>query len=198
MIERRAWSWRQMLLKSSLSSNTRLVLLTLSMHVNDAGEPCYPTVRMLAKETGLSARVVIVHLDKGKADGWIEVGKHGFSGQKWATNEYKLSWPEDRNSVDSAKKGVKLVDALTEFEADFAANPVADSVHKSVDNPVDQQKKGGDAASPPSEKGGDVDDTKVVTQRHHLRGDHIYGFPNSLSHTPSTPLLTRADRSIWR
>ena len=94
-----------MLLQSSLPSTTRHVLLTLSCHVNDAGEPCYPTIRLLAKETGRSPRVVMLHLDNGEAAGWITVGKHGFSGQKWATNEYTLAWPADNHPVDKSEKG---------------------------------------------------------------------------------------------
>lgn len=99
--ERRAWSWRQQLLKSGLPSTTRHVLLTLSCHVNDAGEPCYPTVEKLALETGLSKRVVMLHLENGKEQGWIKIERHGFSGQKWATNQYELSWPETQKGGDA-------------------------------------------------------------------------------------------------
>lgn len=93
--ERRAWSWRQKLLKSSLPGTTRHVLLTLSCHVNDAGEACFPSIADLVSETGLSKPTVLAHLDSGQKEGWIEVRRHGFSGQKWARNEYLLAWPED-------------------------------------------------------------------------------------------------------
>ncbi|MEO8101349.1 MAG: helix-turn-helix domain-containing protein [Betaproteobacteria bacterium] len=152
--ERRAWSWRQRLLESSLPGTTRHVLLTLSMHVNDAGEPCYPTVRLLAKETGRSRKTVMEQLEIGETEGWIAVGKHGFSGQKWATNEYVLAWPDDSKAVDKA---------------------------------VDNCKKGGYPALPPSEKGGHFDGEKVVTQGDHLQADLYIGFPNSIPNTPLSP-----------
>ncbi len=92
--ERRAWSWRHGLLKSDLPSTTRHVLLTLSCHVNDAGEPCFPTIEQLAQETGLTTRSVMKQLSIGKEKGWIVVGKHGYAGQKWARREYQIAWPE--------------------------------------------------------------------------------------------------------
>lgn len=94
-----------MLLKSNLPSTTRHVLLTLSCHVNDAGEPCYPSVTDLVAETGLSKRAVLTHLDAGREAGFIRVGRHGFSGQKWARNEYTLAWPGDDFPVDNTPEG---------------------------------------------------------------------------------------------
>ncbi len=94
--ERRAWSWRQRLLKSDLPGTTRHVLLTLSCHVNDAGEPCFPTIEQLVVETGLSKRCVVKQMSMAKEAGWITVGRHGFGGQKWSRNEYTLAWPEDK------------------------------------------------------------------------------------------------------
>lgn len=103
--ERRAWSWRQRLLKSDLPSTTRHVMLTLSCHVNDAGEPCFPAIKQLVEETGLSKQSVLTHLEIGKEKGWIAVRRHGYSGQKWARNEYELAWPDE-------EKAVKEVDHL--------------------------------------------------------------------------------------
>ena len=88
------YSWRQAILKSGLPATTRHVLLTLSCHMNDAGESCYPSIDLLCEETGLSNRSVITHLKLAEEGGWIEVDKHGFSGQKWARNEYRIAWPK--------------------------------------------------------------------------------------------------------
>lgn len=86
-------SWRGAILKSkNLLPTTRHILLTLSCHMNDAGESCYPTIKTLCKETGLSNRSVITHIQLAHELGWIEKEKHGFSGQKWANHQYKISW----------------------------------------------------------------------------------------------------------
>jgi hypothetical protein len=97
--ERRAWSWRQRLLKSDLRGTTRHVLLTLSCHVNDAGEPCFPSIKQLMQETDLSKQTVLTHLEIAKEEGWITIRRHGFSGQKWSRNEYLLAWPDDEKAV---------------------------------------------------------------------------------------------------
>lgn len=92
--------WRSQILKSDLQPTTRLVLLTLSCHMNDAGESCYPSVERLVKETGLTKRTVITHLQIAKDLGWIGSRKHGFAGQAWARNEYYISWPKG-GEIDS-------------------------------------------------------------------------------------------------
>lgn len=87
------FSWRQAILDSELPPTTRHVLLTLACHMNDAGQSCYPSIELLCKETGLSNRAVITHLQNAAEAGWISVAKHGFAGQRWANNEYKMAWP---------------------------------------------------------------------------------------------------------
>jgi len=64
--------------------------------MNDAGESCYPSIRTLAKETGLSRQAVMEHLDKARVARWICVSRHGFSGQIWRRNEYSIAWPPEK------------------------------------------------------------------------------------------------------
>lgn len=87
------FSWRTAILKSDLEPTTRHVLLTLSCHMNDAGESCYPSVALLCDETGLSNRAVITHLKKAVESGWIEIDRHGFGDRRYWRNEYKMAWP---------------------------------------------------------------------------------------------------------
>ena len=88
------FSWRHAILKSELSPTTRHVLLTLSCHMNDAGESCFPSIATLVEETGLSRSSVISHIKLAKEAGWIMVGLHGFGGQKWKSHEYTSAIPE--------------------------------------------------------------------------------------------------------
>lgn len=107
-VVRNSYTWRAGIIKSNLSPTTRHVLLTLSCHFNDAGEACYPSTRLLAEETGLSERAVITHLAKARELGWLHVSKHGFAGQRWASNQYMPSFPEgaERGSAP-CKKGTE-------------------------------------------------------------------------------------------
>lgn len=88
------FSWRQAVVTSDLSSTTKHVLLTLACHMNDMGESCFPSVDTLSVETSLSRRTVITHIQKAKQEYWLNVGLHGFGGQKWRSHEYTVSIPQ--------------------------------------------------------------------------------------------------------
>lgn len=104
------FDWRKAILKSDLPPTTRHVLLTLACHMNVVGESCYPSIELLCKETGLSNRAVITHLQNAKELGWITVGKHGFAGQRWAAHEYFPAWPHHlREAAESFAKAVNVV-----------------------------------------------------------------------------------------
>ena len=101
------WTWRHAIIKSSLPSTTRLVLLTLACHVNDAGEDAYPSTKTLAKETGLSERAVCTHLDLAEAQGWFVVRKHGYGGQKWKRHQYYPCIPEGFEVAADVQEGAE-------------------------------------------------------------------------------------------
>ena len=90
------FSWRQAVLHSALPATTKLVLLVLGCHMNDAGESCYPSTRTLANECGLSRQAVMEHLDRAREAGWVRVSRHGFGGQIWRRNEYAIAWPPEK------------------------------------------------------------------------------------------------------
>lgn len=140
MIYSHFFSWRTTILRSDLEPNTRLVLLTLACHMNDAGESCYPSIDTLTHETGLSNRVIIKHLKIAKQRGWITVEKHGFKGQRWARNDYKMAWPNFINQTESECNETQ--------------------------KPVTQDHCLHEKAVTLTTEGGDVDDKKAVTQRH--------------------------------
>lgn len=107
------FDWRKAILKSDLPPTTRHVLLTLACHMNGVGESCFPSIELLCKETGLSNRAVITHLQNAKEIGWIIVGKHGFAGQRWAAHEYHAAWPHNlREAAETFAKAVNDVHHL--------------------------------------------------------------------------------------
>jgi hypothetical protein len=164
-----------MLLKSSLPSTTRHVLLTLSCHVNDAGEPCYPAVDQLCTETGLSKRAVLDALKRGKEEGWIEISKHGFAGQKWNRNEYRIAWPDKQergseNLAETEKGGAPRAPIFGE---------------------------GGAPPAPIFDEGGARGAPKAV-HHVHLQPPPLYkGFPSSIPKTPTVELHSTAFGRFW-
>jgi hypothetical protein len=110
------FSWRTAVLESDLPATTRHVLLTLACHMNDAGESCFPSIAKLCRETGLSNRTVITHLNLAKDSGWLRIGKIGFAGQRWAQNDYRISYPTDTEGGEGGSPpfGAKVVNLTTE------------------------------------------------------------------------------------
>jgi len=51
---------------------TRLVLWTLSKHMDMYGADCFPSQETVAKESRLSLKAVKIHLRRAERDGWIE------------------------------------------------------------------------------------------------------------------------------
>ena len=87
------FSWRQAMMQSDLPGTTKLVAHTLAAHMNAAGEACYPSIKTIMAEASLSNRAVCTHLERLAADGWIVIEQHGFKGQRWRRNSYRLAWP---------------------------------------------------------------------------------------------------------
>ena len=87
------FNWRQAILESHMGATTKHVLLTLSCHMNDAGESCYPSINRLCHETSLSNRAVITHLRLARDLGWIGVRERDLAGKKWAAHGYFIQWP---------------------------------------------------------------------------------------------------------
>ena len=95
------FSWRAAILASDLPATTRHVLLTLSCHMNDLGQSCFPSMELLAAETGLSKRSVVEHISIARALGWICSRKHGYAGRAWARSEY---WIPELDALPSSSK----------------------------------------------------------------------------------------------
>lgn len=89
------FNWRTAILESVMSATTKHVLLTVSCHMNDAGESCYPSIERLCRETSLSNRAVITHLRIAREQGWIGVRERELAGKKWAAHGYFMTWPDE-------------------------------------------------------------------------------------------------------
>jgi Helix-turn-helix domain len=182
------FTWRTAILKSTLPPTTRHVLLTLSCHMNDAGESCFPSIERLSRETGLSRRAVITHLGGAREGGWIRSEKHGFSGQEWARNEYRISWPPEPAETDTIYKGG--APGSPPFSEEREEGPAAQSPEggargssqggATTGKGVHQVPEGGARGS----KGGARSDQKAV---HHVHTNSSDNSPSNSSVNSSSP-----------
>lgn len=74
-------------------STARLVLLTLSLHMDMYGGQCFPSTRTLAKETGLTRRAVENNIKKAIELGWLKKQQRGLDGRAWRRCEYTALIP---------------------------------------------------------------------------------------------------------
>lgn len=142
------YSWRHAILHADLQSTTKLVLLALSCHINDAGESCFPSTRRQAEETGLSERAVITHLKIAADAGWLKVAQHGFGGQKWRRHEYLPLIPDSIEPLNEVRQ-------LNE-------KALNDVQHEGTEHDSAASPKGTERRSAASEKGTEPDDKKVL------------------------------------
>lgn len=115
--ERSAWSWRQAIVKSDLPSTTKLVLLTISIYMNEVGGGAYPSTKTLADDTSLSQRAVCEHLGRATEAGWLIVSQKGMEGQGWARNSYEAAWPKGADAKSArSEKALTLTQEGTDFD----------------------------------------------------------------------------------
>lgn len=75
-----------------MMSNTRLVLLTLAVHMDDRGY-AFPSVELLTLECGLSQSAVKQHLALAASEGWIKRTEGMGYKQGWRKYEYEAAIP---------------------------------------------------------------------------------------------------------
>lgn len=94
-LECERWQWRELIASEHgpPHPSTRLVLLILSLHMNELGNRCFPSQELIVTRTGLSARSVRSHLKLGESMGWIEIYVKRRKGQAWFNHEYAAIIP---------------------------------------------------------------------------------------------------------
>jgi hypothetical protein len=84
------------------SPTTRLVLLALSHHMNQQGGSCFPSQRLLARETRLSLRAVCRHIQIAAAEKWILITIGMGYAKGWRKFEYQAAVPTFTSDLQSA------------------------------------------------------------------------------------------------
>ena len=72
---------------------TRLVLVGLAKYMNRTGDNCWPSIEIIADDTGLARRSVLRHIAEARDSGWISVRTRGANGQGWRRHAYAPAFP---------------------------------------------------------------------------------------------------------
>jgi len=95
---------------SQLPSTTRHVALTLSLHMAEKGDSCYPGTALLADETGLSELTVRNHLQILADRGWLTIKRPPHQGRGQYT-QYIVTTPKRGQEVtplEPEKRGYEV------------------------------------------------------------------------------------------
>ena len=118
-----SFRWRQQIVEDqTIASTTKLVAHTLHYHMDNNTGECFPSEELIAKESGLSIRCVVMHIKKLKQNFYITIKKEK-GGQGWNRNMYKallrpayaaLSYDEESASdaKGHANEGKKVVQEM--------------------------------------------------------------------------------------
>jgi len=108
------FTWRSAVCDSNLPATCRHVLLTVSLHMNERGGSCFPSVDRIAAETGLNRATVIRQLQRARDNGWLLVGQS----RGRASNTYTAAIPPA--DQPSRKTTVAENDGRTEQQSQTA------------------------------------------------------------------------------
>ncbi len=87
------WNWLQEVAKSDLPSTTKLVLHTLALHMDRAGQNCYPGLTTIAREASLARTSVRDHLRDAETSGWIRRDREQRDNGSWGRTTYLPTIP---------------------------------------------------------------------------------------------------------
>lgn len=98
--------WKLAFRASDLPSPAKHVLFELCEFMDKDGKRCFPSIQLLASNTGMGEKTVRRHLKVAVEKGWLFRLRHGKNGQAWANYHYQAKLPGE------AKGAVRVTGAL--------------------------------------------------------------------------------------
>ena len=97
------YEWEKAIISNSgpKSPTTRLVLLVIATHLDSRKLNCYPSYKLIAKESGLVLRTVKTHMNIAFKEGWFLRTERMGHASGWKRYEYEVMIPmfEKESSV---------------------------------------------------------------------------------------------------
>jgi len=122
------FTWRSAVCDSNLPATCRHVLLTVSLHMNERGGSCFPSIDRIAAETGLNRATVIRQVQHARDNGWLLVGQS----RGRASNTYTAAIPPA--DQPSRKTTVAENDSRTEQQSQ-TTTVAQDAANRRSDEP---------------------------------------------------------------
>lgn len=123
--QRPLYKWRAAIVSSDLPATCRHVALTLSLHMNEEGDSCFPSVDTTAAETGLSRRAVQLNITRLVDGQWLKLHRGGGRGR---SNRYVAVLPPASVAPVVAPSGAPPIDSETVHQKHRISNTVSETV----------------------------------------------------------------------
>jgi len=88
------FTWRQQFRESDLPRLSKLLLHTLSDHMDSSGRSCYPTQEQISKEASMTEKTIRSHTEICVSQGWLETYLHTSEKQKYWNYGYIAKLPD--------------------------------------------------------------------------------------------------------
>lgn len=108
----RLFSWRGAIVDSDLPAPAKQVALTLSLHMSERGDSCFPSQATLVSETSLSKSTVCTHLKTLEERGFL----HREPGAKGRSTRYTAVVPDSAGAAPWGSAGAGLPSATDGHE----------------------------------------------------------------------------------
>ena len=89
------FEWRRRFMGSDLSNLSKLVLHTLSNHMDSSGRSCYPTQEQISKESSMTVKTARKHVELCVNEGWVDKYIHSTDNQKYWNYGYLAKIPDE-------------------------------------------------------------------------------------------------------
>lgn len=183
------FTWRSAIADSDLKPRDRHVALTLSLHMSERGDSCFPSMTTLAAETGYGVSTVRDAMASLAEKGWIDRQiTHG----RGRSNRYTATVPENRQ-IPAVSGEVKPPDGVVENRREAGTEDVhLEDVHQDLAAAPRERARTprDDLWDALSEIFGDA----VTRNGRSLRGKTV----TSLMEARATPDQIRAAPKLWR
>jgi hypothetical protein len=89
------WTWRDAIRKASVPPYTKHVCNMIANYLSDVGEGCYPSVKSLMADTGLSNRSIATHLENARQYGLLDIRREMGANGRFKRTYYFPRFPND-------------------------------------------------------------------------------------------------------
>lgn len=118
------WTWRDAVRQTAVPPLTKLVCYSIANYLADVGQGCFPSIRTLIADTGLSNRSLATHIRGAVAAGLLVVERKTGRDGRYQLTRYLPRFPDNATLARRPAEGVAAAaDAVAEVDDGHSVDP---------------------------------------------------------------------------